>query len=172
MTAATAITTPTPDRFRRLPWLFRNEGLHALEILLDEAFRIPGLGFRFGIDGIIGLIPGLGDLIATLLTLIIPLAAWLRGARWPLLIRMLSNLAIPLLIGAIPFFGDLFEIYWKPNRRNYQLLLRHLHTPHRHNGRDWLFLLVLLAALAALCLLPLLITLWAFLWLAHSMHWL
>jgi hypothetical protein len=162
----------TPDRIVRLPWLFRNEGLHALEIFLDEAFHIPGIGLRFGIGGIIGLVPGLGGLIASLLTIIIPLAAWIRGARPALLLRMTANLAIALLIGAIPFAGDLFTIYWKPNRRNYRLLLRHIHQPHRHNWRDWLFLLCLLGLIALLFLIPLLVTVGAYSWLARWMHWL
>lgn len=165
------LSAKTPDRYANLPWLFRDEGLHALEMLLDEAFHVPVLGFRFGLDGIIGLVPGLGDIITTLLTMVIPLAAWVRGARWTLLLRMLANVAIYLVIGAIPFFGDFFDIYFKPNKRNYQLLIRHIHEPHRHHLKDWLFLLVLLAVVALLFLLPLFVTVWAFLWAAHWLHW-
>ena len=67
------------DRWSRGAWLFRDQTLQRLEILLDEAFRVPGTSIRFGLDGIIGLVPGLGDVIAGLLSLIIPLAAWIRG---------------------------------------------------------------------------------------------
>ena len=63
-------------RWTKGAWLFRDETLHSLEILLDEAFRIPFTRFRFGIDGIIGLVPGLGDVIAGILSLVIPIAAW------------------------------------------------------------------------------------------------
>ncbi|MDE3201719.1 MAG: DUF4112 domain-containing protein, partial [Acidobacteriota bacterium] len=63
-----------PGRWQGGVWLFRDETLKRFEILLDEAFRVPGTQFRFGIDGIIGLVPGLGDVIAGLLSLIIPLA--------------------------------------------------------------------------------------------------
>src|ERR1700752_4926949 len=81
-----------PGRWARGAWIFRDETLRKLEILLDEAFRIPGTGIRFGIDGIIGLVPGLGDVIAGLLSLIIPLAAWMRGVPYVALVRMMVNL--------------------------------------------------------------------------------
>ena len=73
-----------------------------LEFLLDEAFRIPGTNFRFGMDGIIGLVPGLGDVLAGLLSLIIPLAAWMRGVPYVTLLRMAANLGIGVLVGSIP----------------------------------------------------------------------
>jgi len=82
-----------PDRWNRGAWLFRDSTLHSIEILLDEAFRIPGTGIRFGIDGIIGLVPGLGDVLAGLLSLVIPLAAWIRGVPYVTLVRMAVNLA-------------------------------------------------------------------------------
>jgi hypothetical protein len=110
-----------------------------LEILLDEGFRIPGTQFRFGLDGIIGLVPGLGDVLAGLLSLIIPVAAWIRGVPYVTLVRMAANLGIGVLVGSIPIFGDIFDIAWKANRRNYRLLQRHLGEPRRHTWRDWVF---------------------------------
>ena len=110
------------DRWNRGAWLFRDRTLHGLEILLDEAFVIPGTGIRFGIDGIIGLVPGLGDVLAGLLSLVIPLAAWIRGVPYVTLVRMAVNLGIGVLVGSVPLFGDIFDIAWKANRRNYQLL--------------------------------------------------
>lgn len=150
----------TPDRIRRLPWIFRDEGLHRIEILLDEAFHIPFLGYRFGIDGIIGLIPGLGDIIASILSLIIPIAAWVRGASWSLLLRMFANVGITLVIGAIPFLGDAFYVFYKPNLRNYLLLQRHLQTPRRHHWGDLVFLILLAGYLALLFLIPVFVTAW------------
>ena len=114
------------SRWDRGAWIFRDETLRSLEILLDEAFRIPFTGIRFGIDGIIGLVPGLGDVLAGLLSLIIPLAAWVRGVPYITLVRMAANLGIGVLVGTIPILGDAFDIAWKPNRRNYRLLQRHL----------------------------------------------
>jgi hypothetical protein len=85
------------DRWNRGAWLFRDSTLQSLEILLDEAFRVPGTNFRFGIDGIIGLVPGLGDVLAGLLSLIIPVAAWIRGVPYITLLRMAANIGIGVL---------------------------------------------------------------------------
>ena len=154
------------DRWDRGAWLFRDQTLERLEILLDEAIRIPGTGVRFGIDGIIGLIPGLGDVLAGLLSMVIPIAAWIRGVPYITLIRMTVNLGIGVLIGTIPIFGDLFDIAWKPNRRNYRLLRLHLGEPRQHTWRDWVFLACLVIALAAVFAAPILLVVWTLSWLA------
>ncbi|MDR3739124.1 MAG: DUF4112 domain-containing protein [Terracidiphilus sp.] len=154
-------------RWQRGAWLLRDDTLQRLEILLDEAFRIPGTSIRFGIDGIIGLVPGLGDVVAGLLSLIIPLAAWVRGVPYITLLRMAANLALGILIGTVPLIGDAFDIAWKANRRNYQLLRRHLAAPRRHTWRDWGFLFVLLSVLGTILALPLVLVVWFLAWLLH-----
>ncbi len=159
--------SPTPDRWNRGAWLFRDRTLHGLEILLDEAFVLPGTGFRFGLDGIVGLVPGLGDVLAGLLSLVIPLAAWIRGVPYITLVRMAANLGIGVLVGSVPLFGDLFDIAWKANRRNYRLLCRHLDAPRRHTWGDWAFLLLLLMTLALIFAIPLALLVWLALWLTH-----
>jgi hypothetical protein len=140
--------------------LLGDERLRWLEILLDEAFRIPGTQIRFGLDGIIGLVPGLGDVLAGLLSLLIPLAAWVRGVPYITLVRMLINVSIGLLVGTIPIFGDAFDIFWKANRRNYRLLTRSIAEPHRHTWRDWGFLLLLCAGIGMVFAIPVLFTIW------------
>jgi hypothetical protein len=155
-----------PDRWNRGAWLFRDQTLHGFEILLDEAFRIPGTGIRFGMVGIIGLVPGLGDVLAGLLSLVIPLAAWIRGVPYVTLVRMAANLGIGVLVGSIPLFGDIFDIAWKANRRNYRLLCRHLDEPRRHTGHDWAFLLLLAAALGLVFAIPIALIVWFLVWLA------
>ncbi|MFZ0745135.1 MAG: DUF4112 domain-containing protein [Terracidiphilus sp.] len=154
------------DRWTKGAWLFRDRTLHGLEILLDEAFRIPGTGIRFGLDGIIGLVPGLGDVLAGLLSLVIPLAAWIRGVPYVTLARMAANLGIGVLVGSIPLLGDVFDIAWKANRRNYLLLQRHLGEPNRHTWRDWFFLTLLAAALGLVFAIPILLVVWLVLWIA------
>ena len=156
------------DRWNRGAWIFRDRTLQRLEILLDEAFRVPGTQIRFGIDGIIGLVPGLGDVLAGLLSLIIPIAAWIRGAPWVTLVRMLVNLGIGVLVGSVPILGDAFDIAWKPNRRNYQLLARHLGEPRQHTWRDWAFLLVLAGGMAVVFAAPLAVLVWVAYWFLHS----
>jgi hypothetical protein len=156
------------NRWNRGAWLFRDQTLQRLEVLLDEAFRIPGTQMRFGIDGIIGLVPGLGDALAGVLSAVIPFAAWARGVPYISLVRMAANVGIGVLVGAIPFLGDIFLIAWKPNRRNYRLLQRHLGQPRQHTRRDWYFLLLLAAGLALVFAIPIALVVWLFTWLiAH-----
>src|ERR1035438_6318424 len=167
------LSNPTPDsvppaaleRWNKGAWLFRDQTLHRLEILLDEAFRVPGTRIRFGLDGIIGLVPGLGDVLAGLLSLVIPLAAWIRGVPYVTLVRMAANLGIGVLVGSIPILGDAFDIAWKANRRNYRLLQRHLGEPRKHSWRDWSFLLVLMMGLALVFALPVILVVWFVAWL-------
>ena len=155
------------ERWNRGAWIFRDETLRKLEVLLDEAFRVPGTNVRFGIDGIIGLVPGIGDVLAGLLSVIIPIAAWIRGLPYITLVRMAANLGIGVLVGTIPLFGDIFDIAWKPNRRNYRLLCRHLGEPRKHTWRDWTFLLLLVSVLAVIFAIPIVLVLWLIAWLLH-----
>jgi hypothetical protein len=156
-----------PGRWARGSWLLRDETLHRLEILLDEAFRIPFTRIRFGIDGIIGLVPGLGDVLAGLLSLIIPIAAWIRGVPYITLLRMGLNIGIGVLVGSIPVLGDAFDIGWKANRRNYLLLERHLGEPRRHTWKDWAFLIVLGCAMGLIFAAPILLVIWLLAWLVQ-----
>tara|TARA_R110002124_G_scaffold60436_1_gene165700 strand:+ start:1152 stop:1565 length:414 start_codon:yes stop_codon:yes gene_type:complete len=93
---------------------------------LDTRFRIPGTSIRFGIDGLLGLVPGLGDLamLAPAFYLIARAAA--LGAPLHVLARMLINTTLDLVIGAIPVIGDIFDVAFKANRRNTALLARFL----------------------------------------------
>jgi len=154
-------------RWERGAWIFRDQTLRRVEILLDEAFRIPGTQIRFGIDGIIGFVPGIGDVLGGVLSLIIPLAAWIRGVPYVTLLRMAANLGIGVLVGTIPVFGDVFDIYWKANRRNYRLLTRHLGEPRQHTWRDWAFLALIAGALGLVFVLPVVVALWLLAWLVR-----
>jgi len=81
---------------------------------------------------------------------------------------MSANLAIGVLVGTIPLFGDAFDIAWKANRRNYRLLCRHLGEPRRHTWRDWVFLLLLAAILFAIFALPIVMVVWLLSWLLRQ----
>jgi hypothetical protein len=140
--------------------LFDDENLDMLAHVLDDWFRIPGTSIRFGLDGIIGLIPGLGDVLAGLASCIIVIAAWFRGVPYVTLLRMVINLGIDVLVGAIPFLGDAFDIAWKANRRNYALMTRHLRQPHQHTWKDYVFLMGIACALMAIFAVPVLVILW------------
>jgi hypothetical protein len=170
LTRPAAEGTVVPQgRWNRGAWIFRDETLRGLEILLDEAFRVPFTRFRFGIDGIIGLVPGLGDVIAGILSLVIPVAAWSRGVPYVALARMAVNVGIGVLVGSIPILGDAFDIAFKPNRRNYQLMQRHLVQPRRHTWKDWAFLAALVCALILVFAIPIAVFIWLLIWInQHS----
>ena len=161
------VNAAASGRWNRGAWIFRDETLRKLEFLLDEAFPIPGTHIRFGLDAIVGLVPGIGDVLAGLFSLVIPLAAWIRGVPYVSLVRMAANLGIGVLVGSIPILGDAFDIAWKVNRRNYRLLTRHLGEPRRHTWRDWAFLLALAAVLALVFAIPVVVVLWLVLWALH-----
>jgi Domain of unknown function (DUF4112) len=127
--------------------------VEALARWLDYAFTMPG-GFRFGLAGIIGLIPGIGDVLDALVSLYIVLRAIQLGISRVAIARMLVNVGIEAVAGAVPFIGDLFDIAFKANRRNYQLLKRHLSEPVRQTTHDWLFLIVTVLVVIASIALP------------------
>ena len=133
---------------------FKDENLDLLAHVLDDWFRLPGTSIRFGLDGIIGLIPGLGDILAGLASCILIVAAWFRGVPYVGLTRMVVNLAIDVIVGSIPFIGDAFDIAWKANRRNYALMTRHLRQPRKHTWKDYVFLLFIAMVLFAIFSVP------------------
>jgi hypothetical protein len=94
--------------------------------VLDTAIGIPGTKIRFGIDPIIGLVPGLGDVASAVLSGYIVLTGIRLGASRSVVARMIGNIAIDTLIGAVPLVGDLFDASWKSNEKNVLLLERHL----------------------------------------------
>ena len=103
--------------------------------LLDRSIPLPG-GFRIGLDGILGLIPGVGDAIGGGLSSWIFYLAWKQGVPRSVLLRMGVNIAIDSLLGAIPLLGDLFDFFWKSNSRNLALLERYRHAPRDTSRRS------------------------------------
>jgi hypothetical protein len=100
--------------------------LESLADWLDTRFRIPGTSIRFGLDGLIGLVPGLGDLAMLAPAFYLIVRAALLGAPLHVQVRMLINTTLDLVIGAIPVLGDIFDVAFKANRRNTALLARFL----------------------------------------------
>jgi Domain of unknown function (DUF4112) len=96
--------------------------IDALATLLDTALVIPGTGVRFGLDALIGLFPVVGDIITTALSLFIVHEAYQLGAPGHVLARMLGNVALDGVFGAVPLVGDAFDVLWRANRRNVRLL--------------------------------------------------
>jgi len=100
--------------------------LEALAKLLDVAFVLPGTNIRYGIDGLIGLIPIVGDIITTAISLWLVREARALGAPWYLTARMLGNVAVDGVVGMVPFAGDAFDVMFRANMRNVRLLRRWL----------------------------------------------
>ena len=98
--------------------------LDAIAKLLDVAFVLPGTNIRYGIDGIIGLIPVVGDIIATALSLWLVREARALGAPWHVTARMLGNVAIQGVVGTVPVAGDAFDVLFRANMRNARILRR------------------------------------------------
>lgn len=146
---------------RLLPRRFAtNEQLDYIAALLDDMWRIPGTHIRFGLDAIIGWIPGIGDAMAGVASCFIVFASWRRGVPTVTLTRMVANILLEATVGAIPLVGDIFHVAWKANRRNYRLLLREKEQPAANARRDWMFLLVLLVAVIAAVAIPIAIVIW------------
>lgn len=103
----------------------RLKRLRALSRLLDSAFTLPG-GYRIGLDGIIGLIPGFGDIAGSIASSYIIIESARLGASTATLLRMVMNVLVESLVGLIPFLGDLFDIVWKANEKNMALMEKQL----------------------------------------------
>lgn len=125
------------DGYRKLAWTF------------DELFRIPGTNFRFGLDSIIGLVPGIGDLAVSTLGAYALLLAFRLRAPLPILARMLLNIGVDTVLGAVPLIGDLFDATWKANTKNRRVLEAWLAEPTRTERRSkWVIVVITLMFLA------------------------
>jgi hypothetical protein len=139
----------TPSERRRL------EAFERWATLLDAAFGIPGTRIRFGLDALIGLVPGAGDAVAGLFSAAIIVQAARMGIPRVVLARMVFNALLDIVVGAVPFLGDLFDVGWKANLRNVRLLDRFVRQGQRTPTRgDYAFVGVLLTILAAATALP------------------
>ena len=129
------------------------KAMEALSKWMDARFRVPGTNFRFGLDGIIGLIPGVGDLSMFAVSGYIVLLMARNGASGFVLARMLLNIVVDAALGAIPLVGDLFDFVHKANLKNMRLM-REYYVEGRHRGSAWKViipvLLVLLLILAGI----------------------
>ena len=94
--------------------------------VMDDGLEIPGTNQSIGLDPIVGILPVAGDAVMAALSLVIVVQSALLGVKKRTLLRMLANIALELVVGSLPLVGDLFDAYWKANRRNVNLALRDL----------------------------------------------
>jgi Domain of unknown function (DUF4112) len=141
----------TPDKL---------EALRRWAVLLDSAFRVPGTKIRFGLDAIIGLIPGLGDISTPTFAGLILLQA--VRMRLPIVVqaRMVLNAAVDMLLGLVPVLGDVVDVAWKANLRNLALLERHARPGVPPSRADYVFVIVCLVLLVLIALLPVVLLVW------------
>ena len=137
-----------------------HDALRRWAVLLDSAFRVPGTRIRFGLDAILGLIPGLGDISTPVFAGLILVQA--VRMRLPLVVqaRMVLNAAFDMLIGLVPLLGDLVDVAWKANLRNLELLERHARPGMPPSRSDYIVVGVCLALLAVIAIVPVLLIGW------------
>lgn len=134
--------------------------LRKVSELLDSAFVVPGTQYRIGLDPVLGLIPGIGDLVSPLFTIGILWQARELAIPRVVQLRMIVNVAIDAFLGAVPVLGDLFDFAWKANNMNLALLERHAHEERPASSGDWLFVGVMMLLVVAIASIPFLIAGW------------
>jgi hypothetical protein len=136
------------------------QALRKWSVLLDSAFRVPGTRMTFGLDPILGLIPGLGDLTTPFFSVVVLLQAVRLRIPRVVLLRMLMNAAIDMATGFIPLVGDIVDFGWKANVRNLALLEQHARPGTKASADDWAFVTVVLLLLLVVAVIPLLFVGW------------
>jgi hypothetical protein len=140
------------------------QSLDQLSWLMDGVFRIPGLGWRFGLDAIIGLVPGVGDLVSSLANFYVLIAAIRYRVPKITILRMAINICIDYLIGLVPFAGDVVDAWWKATQKNVDLIRRYstVSAKEAKGGTlsDWIFVGVLIFILFILLVSTVGLSLW------------
>ena len=149
--------------------------LRSLQRLLDDAFRVPGTNIRFGWDPVIGLVPWIGDVLTAVFSFAIILQAHHLRVPRVVQLRMVINVAIDVLVGVIPFIGDVADVFWKSNRKNFALLERHARLRSPGAGAsvgaraaeatgatagDWLFVIGVFVVVVLIAAVPLVVLYW------------
>jgi hypothetical protein len=131
---------------RSLPRGSSASDVEALAWLLDNSIPIPGTGRRIGLDAVVGLVPGLGDVLSGGLGLLVVVRGAQLGVPGVVLARMLANVAVDFAIGSIPLIGDAFDLWFKANQRNVGLIRRYTAHPTASTAGTWTFFAGLLLA--------------------------
>lgn len=134
--------------------------LRKYAVLLDSAFKVPGTQLRFGLDPVVGLIPGAGDLVTAFFSVMILLHSMRLKVPKVVVARMLFNVGLDLAAGAVPVVGDLFDAGYKANLKNLRLLERHARPGVRPGTSDYLFVSVAILIVLIAAIVPILILWW------------
>lgn len=128
--------------------------------LLDSAFQVPGTRMRFGLDPIVGLLPGAGDLVTGFFSVMILLHSVRLRIPKIVLARMVLNTGMDLLAGTVPILGDLFDAGYKANLKNLRLLERHAHPGVKPERSDYIFVGICIAAVVLIAVIPIVVLWW------------
>lgn len=126
------------------------KGLEDLAFYLDGLFKVPGVGWRFGLDSLIGLIPNVGDTLTMFPSFYILIAGVRYGVPKITLLRMAFNIGLDYIVGSIPFIGDAFDFVWKANKQNMDLIRSRAAGPGKGTTGDYVFVFGLMGLLIAL----------------------
>ena len=143
------------------------EGLENLSHYLDGLFRIPGTGWRFGLDSLIGLVPNVGDTLTSFASFYILVAGVRYGVPKITLLRMAFNIGLDYLVGTIPFIGDAFDFVWKANKQNMDLIRTRATGKDVGTTGDYLFVFGIIGLLILLLIASILVSvyvIYAILW--------
>ncbi len=140
--------------------MMRLDSLRRWAILLDSVFRVPGTSVRFGLDAIVGLIPGIGDLASPVYTALILVEGLRRRVPAVVQARMVLNTALDMGMGLVPLLGDVVDVAWKANLRNLALLERHARPGTPPSAGDYVFVTFCLALLTLIAVVPVALIVW------------
>src|SRR6478735_9227695 len=125
------------------------KSLDDLAFYLDDLFRIPGVGWRFGLDALIGLVPNVGDTLTSFASFYILLAGVKYGVPKITLLRMAFNIGLDYVVGMVPFIGDAFDFVWKANQQNMDLIRTRAAGKGKGKTSDYVFVFGLIGLLIA-----------------------
>ena len=136
------------------------EGLENLSRYLDGLFRIPGTGWRFGLDALIGLVPNVGDTLTSFASFYILVAGVRYGVPKITLLRMAFNIGLDYVVGTIPFIGDAFDFVWKANKQNMELIRARATGKDVATTSDYVFVFAIIGGLILILISSILISLY------------
>jgi hypothetical protein len=135
------------------------ETIEKIAWLMDKSIPIGGM--RIGLDPLLGLLPGVGDIFGAVVSTVLIVHAHRAGVPKPTLLRMIANVGIDSAVGSVPVVGDFFDFAWKANTRNLELYRASIRGQH-HPKHDWAFLFLLVIGLAVVVAIPVALAVWAF----------
>ena len=143
-----------------------DKGLDDLSFYLDGLFKVPGVGWRFGLDAVIGLIPNVGDTLTSFASFYILVAGVRYGVPKITLLRMAFNIGLDYVIGMVPFIGDAFDFVWKANRQNMNLIRTRAAGHGKGTTSDYIFVFGLIGLLIGILVLSIFASIYILAWLA------